>query len=80
MVETQQVIKLELTEEEKQGLKQCPFCGSTNLELLNTWTACYWIECPCGVEVTGESYPMPHSLIDHELAKQSAIEKWNHRV
>lgn len=61
-------------------LKPCPFCGSTNLELLNTWTAVYWVECKCGVEVTGRAYPDPDSLEDHELAAKSAIERWNRRV
>lgn len=72
------VIKLSLLEEEV--LLPCPFCGSSNVELVNTWTACYWLECECGAQIDGESFPNDYSLADHEKSKRSAIEKWNRRV
>ncbi len=67
----------------------CPFCGNSqvgegNLELMNTHTACYWIACPCGVEVTGKCYGTDKSsekltLKEHQWAKTSALNNWNSR-
>lgn len=73
-------ISISLEREPSDVLKPCPFCGSEDMTIENTWTACYWIECVCGVEVTGNSYPNDRSLKDHQKSKKSAIDKWNKRV
>ena len=57
---------------------RCPFCGGDDIELKNTHTASYWIECKCGAEMHGRPFP-GHGLKSHEKAKASAIEKWNDR-
>lgn len=77
------IINLKLTPPEK--LLPCPFCGSANLELGNTWTACYWIMCDdCTAEVHGEPFGEDdgkghYRVRAHRKAKASAIEKWNTR-
>lgn len=72
----------------------CPFCGETEFEtdlveggiqLVNTHTASYWIECPCGAEVHGESFErcrtMQRSGVEkHRKAAESALALWNARV
>lgn len=37
-------------------LAPCPFCGSEELELCNTHSPSFWVECECGVEVHGEAF------------------------
>ena len=72
---------IKLILEKEDILKPCPFCGSSELELCNTWTALYWIECRnCGAQVDGIAYPNDERPDDHQEAKQSAIEFWNTRV
>lgn len=59
----------------------CPFCGSDDIELTNTHTACYWCECQnCGAQVTGEAYEGDHSENAHKVAALSAIKAWNTRA
>lgn len=69
-------------------LDACPFCGSTDLSLLNTHTPSYWIECEgCGAEVHGEMPDGGGGEIHthegciglHRLAMASAVTKWNAR-
>jgi hypothetical protein len=82
---------LTLTDKEFSTLRACPFCGSDDLELCNTHTACYWICCnACDaegftVEVTGKAFNGSYAseklpLSNHEKAKQSAIAAWNRRA
>jgi Lar family restriction alleviation protein len=76
-------INLELTP--LDTVKPCPFCGSTDLELCNTWTASYWIECLwCGAQMHGESFNEGWDHLQlrmrHVKAKESAIKRWNSRV
>jgi hypothetical protein len=82
---------LTLTNKEYASLRGCPFCGSFDLELNNTHTACYWISCRyCAVEgitveVTGKSFSDNYSsekipIANHKKAKQSAIDAWNRRA
>ncbi len=41
-------------------LKLCPFCSSTNVDLANTWTPSFWVECnECGAQVHGDSFEGP---------------------
>lgn len=64
------------------NLKPCPFCGSTKLEVCNTWTASYWVEClGCSAQVHGRiSFGERGTKALHVKAKASAIEAWNTRT
>ena len=84
------IINLKLTRRDRQFLEGCPRCGSFDLELRNTHTACYWIVCvTCenggiGVKITGMNVgaSTPSSkltMTQHRLAKRSAIAAWNRR-
>lgn len=67
--------------DESDRLLPCPFCGGTNLELANTWTASYWIECQdCEAQISGVAYEPNESREAHELSAASAIVKWNTRA
>jgi len=66
-------------------LLPCPFCGSTELELNNTWTASYWISCDgCSCQVhdpgAGGEGRDPFKVEDHQASKEAAIAAWNQRV
>lgn len=44
-------------EMELVGLPVCPFCGSDCLEVTNTHTPCFTVECQdCGGNISGDSY------------------------
>lgn len=69
-------------------LDACPFCGSSELALLNTHTPYYWIECEgCGAEAHGEIpdggggkiHTREECIELHRLAMASAVAKWNAR-
>lgn len=69
------------------SLKPCPFCGSTDLELGNTHTPYYSVQCTtCSAEVHGAySYgnrirSAVNCLRVHRKAFNSAVEAWNNRV
>lgn len=70
-------------------LKDCPFCGGRNLELTNTHTPSYSVECldceaekPCTNPERGKGHPkrMQRALECHLLGIESAIAEWNRRV
>lgn len=43
-------------------LKPCPFCGSTDIDLSNTHTAAFSVECnDCGAEAHGEYFEGPRA-------------------
>lgn len=43
-----------------EKLLPCPFCGGTEVELKNTHTASFWVECSsCGCEISGEHFDGP---------------------
>lgn len=72
---------IHLTLNENDKLKPCPFCGGEDLELQNTHTASYWIEClSCGCELHGEAFSPDDDFQAHHAAKDSAIEAWQRRV
>lgn len=82
---------MKLTEEERRNLLPCPHCGSADLELSNTHTACYTIQClGCEeqgfrVEVTGRAFGQDRpsdrlSRGQHLRAKKSAVAAWNRRA
>ena len=74
------IINLEL--EASDEVLPCPFCGGTDLELCNTHTASYWIECPCGAEVRGGGFSPKrgYAQMKHHLkAKAAALAAWNRR-
>lgn len=65
----------------------CPFCGGSNIELCNTHTPSYWMECQdCEAQAHGrygpDLVPRSHygSLRQHEAAAESAINAWNRRA
>lgn len=68
-------------------VRSCPFCGSDLIELCNTHTPSYWLECQsCEGQAHGES-PNSYSLDSerafvesHGAAIRSAIARWNCRV
>lgn len=74
---------INLSLEEGDIVFPCPFCDSVDLELQNTHTATYWIECrECSAEVTGTSYGDGKGRLaksQHAKAKASAIIAWNRR-
>lgn len=83
------MINLEL--EPEDHVLPCPFCGRTVLELCNTWTASYWIECgECGASAHGEAFGGNIDSSDecndeqweecHAKAKASALAAWNRRT
>ncbi len=72
--------------EPNNKVSPCPFCGGDNLDLHNTHTACYTVECiSCGANVTGKSFGTNRrsedlTLRDHRNAKSSALAAWNRRA
>ena len=57
-------------------LLPCPFCGSENLEVCNTHTPIFWVNCfDCEGQAHGEYFAnsFPKALA-------SALEKWNCRA
>lgn len=71
------IVNLELTKEDR--VLPCPFCGSKNIELWNTHTACYSVEClDCSAQVTGESHS--ETKRGHLQAKRAALATWNTRT
>jgi len=67
-------------------LKPCPFCGGTNLEMVNTHTAAYWVQCEtCGAEC-GDPTPYGSRLMTkafamkiHRASFRRAAKAWNTR-
>ncbi len=71
---------INLTLTPKDRLLPCPFCGGANLELQNTWTPCYWIECQvCGVQMSDPGFNRKHTPRGHAASKRAAIKAWNRR-
>lgn len=71
---------VQLTDEE---IKPCPFCGSDDIELCNTHTAAYWMECQeCSAQVDGKSYEGASGKEEenHLMSAESAVQKWNCRA
>lgn len=70
-----------------QGLTECPFCASTNIDITNTHTPCYWGEClHCGAQGPNSTpvkseYTKTVELVkkQHLKAFKSAVKKWNRR-
>lgn len=69
-------------------LKKCPFCGSADLEVNNTHTPSFWVEClNCSAEVHGDydsANDKPSSFLErcdlYIRALVSAVTCWNRRV
>jgi hypothetical protein len=62
-------------------LKQCHFCGSKELELWNTHSPHYTIECECGAQIN-DDFPTDRKESDkgHLDSAKRVIEKWNTRI
>lgn len=77
---------MNLTLRTRDTVKPCPFCGSRDVELCNTHTATYWLECQgCGAEVSGKAYGTntpseKQTPRQHRLAVVSALVAWNRRA
>lgn len=80
------VYHLTLTKGDRAKIPPCPFCGSADVEALNTHAACYWVEClNCSAEVSGEAFGSGRrsenqTRANHVKAKRSAIRAWSRRV
>jgi len=68
-------------------VRNCPFCGSWLINITNTHTACYSVECnACGVEMTGPSFEKESregavgKVLDHLSAIRAVVRLWNRRV
>lgn len=73
-------------------LKPCPFCGGTELEVINTHTPSYWVECSCGAQKDGdyEEPKIPDATEEFDAfdlmcgyyvrAMKSAVTEWNRRA
>ena len=66
-------------------LMNCPFCGSTNIEIHNTDNPHYWARCECSVQIDSNHFSV-HRYDNkgqckkiHEQAFKSAIDNWNTR-
>jgi hypothetical protein len=61
--------------ESSAELRECPFCGSENLEVCNTHTPSFWVAClDCGSQAHGQHYPG-----NYQRALESAVTAWNLR-
>ena len=59
----------------------CPFCGGRDIELANTHTAHYWVECKgCEAQVPDPKSPRSKSQYAHRQSAHRAIFAWNRRV
>lgn len=64
----------------RDQVKPCPFCGGTDVEMANTHTAYYWIECAtCGAEHSGAASG-GSSVSAHRAAARRTLEAWNTRA
>ena len=76
---------INLTIEDGDNVKPCPFCGEKCIDMWNTHRACYTVQClECGAEITGKAYGsnVESSKLTrrhHSNAKLSALVAWNRR-
>lgn len=69
-------------------LAPCPFCGESEaLEIMNTHTASFWVECECGATndggyhaFAGVSKTREEALAAFTEAMSWAVEAWNSRA
>lgn len=69
------------------SLKPCPFCGSDDLEIQNTHTPSYSVQCQgCQAEANGPYYygkamrTRKNCVRQHRKAFDSAVQAWNQRA
>ena len=72
--------------DESTELRACPFCGSENVEIVNTHTPYYWGQCiDCECEGPKSRSPDRHARSkrgvknQHEEAFKKAVINWNSR-
>lgn len=65
----------------------CPFCGSEEVEINNTHTPYYWLECQgCNARMDADSFDFGRMTTErewkdaHTESMRSAIANWNARV
>ena len=59
----------------------CPFCRGYKIELQNTWTPSYWLECQkCEAQVGDQKNGRADNKTGHTLSALNAIEAWNKRA
>lgn len=59
---------------------RCPFCGSYDIELCNTHTPSYWVECEgCGAQIHGPHSEYEDDARGHIDSANSAANAWNER-
>lgn len=68
-------------------LRECPFCGGRDMDIVNTHTPCYWVECnDCETQkhdVDGSGNPLPDEAsarAAHEASVERVIAAWNTRT
>ncbi|WP_273794610.1 hypothetical protein [Brucella intermedia] len=56
-------------------LDVCPFCGGNDVDLANTWTPSFWVECEdCSAQVHGEAFEGPDRKDRFSYAKEPSTE------
>ena len=64
-----------------QKLKPCPFCAHKSVELHNTHTSSYWMECACcGANIHDPRPGRSDSERAHRASAKRAIAAWEGRV
>ena len=65
-----------------EELLNCPFCGSSQISIGNTWTISYWVECEnCygrAEDLEGEG--RDGKLQEHKDSIARAVMAWNRRA
>ena len=64
-----------------RAMKPCPFCGHRDVELANTHTPYYWMECrSCGCEIPDPRSARGTGERSHRASAMRAIAAWQSRI
>lgn len=61
-------------------INPCPFCGSVSLELCNTHSPSFWIECECGVQFRGKDIHKVSGWQGTVIRSRKRMEKMIHEA